>query len=176
LLQFIHIPRTGGTSITTALKAALGYTTNLPEDLHWSVDKRVVNNKWNDREFSFTFIRNPWDRLVSWYFWHKIEDDFESWIKNGLDGVKNHNWFNATSNPLFQENWFIDKKRLSFVGKFESLSRDLCVIEDVYGVKLEIDHIHKTIHDQYQNYYTPETKDIVAKKFSWFIKEFEYDF
>ena len=75
---FIHIPKTGGTSIEDAL-----FT--FPEVYHFLKDKNrdkpLINNaffplrqdglaetiKNNPNYFLFTFVRNPWDRFVSLY-------------------------------------------------------------------------------------------------------------
>ena len=75
---FIHIPKTGGTSIEDAL-----FT--FPEVYHFLKDKNrnkpLINNaffplreaglaetiKNNPNYFLFAFVRNPWDRFVSLY-------------------------------------------------------------------------------------------------------------
>ena len=67
-LIFVHIPKTGGMSTLNSL-SCFEYIIhrNIKEDINL-----IKNKKRNpDNYFSFTIIRNPWDRMVSNYFFHK---------------------------------------------------------------------------------------------------------
>ena len=74
---FIAITRTGSTSIRSALDPFTDITST-PEGAFWhhtntqklkeEFDKRDWD--WNSY-FKFAFVRNPWDRLVSTYFYDK---------------------------------------------------------------------------------------------------------
>ena len=60
---FVHIQKTGGTSI----RVALGLP-KVPPGKHWSAARHraaLGREEW-ERRFTFAFVRNPWDRLVSW--------------------------------------------------------------------------------------------------------------
>lgn len=58
---FVHIPKTGGTSIRMSLKG-----------MHLLKQHRTMDEvpEWCDIDdyFKFTFVRNPWDRILSLYF------------------------------------------------------------------------------------------------------------
>jgi hypothetical protein len=60
---FIHIQKTAGTSINRALRRLEGTQFIAPAHLRWK-DIRLTTAT---RPFIFTVVRNPWDRLVSWY-------------------------------------------------------------------------------------------------------------
>lgn len=67
-LIFIHIPKTGGMSVLNSMSCfELIYHKNIAEEI-----KKIKDNKKNpDNYFSFSIIRNPWDRMVSNFFFHK---------------------------------------------------------------------------------------------------------
>ena len=67
-LIFVHIPKTGGMSTLNSLSCfELIYHKNIEHDI-----KKIKNKKKNPEDYlSFTIIRNPWDRMVSNYFFHK---------------------------------------------------------------------------------------------------------
>jgi len=70
---FIKIPKTGSTSVRTAL--------NLPAGHHTLGLYKELNAKY---DYSFTFVRNTYTRLVSWYrFHHDYEiDGFRKWVND----------------------------------------------------------------------------------------------
>src|SRR5262245_23839746 len=64
---FIHIQKTGGTSLERVLRASCPDVKQLcgRHDHALSASKRLDANY--HRYFKFAFVRNPWERLVSWY-------------------------------------------------------------------------------------------------------------
>jgi hypothetical protein len=61
---FIHIPKCGGLSVSTALEW-VGLR-------HHTMEFYMKNYADYDLDeyYKFTFVRNPWSRVVSWYFYH----------------------------------------------------------------------------------------------------------
>lgn len=57
---FIHISKTGGTSLTKVLKILMSYSTALGEN------GEIGRSEWDSR-FTFSVIRNLWDKAVSHY-------------------------------------------------------------------------------------------------------------
>ncbi len=64
---FIHISRTAGTAIETAICGKNWWKIN-PNTKHITASraKNIYRKYWNDY-FKFSFVRNPWDRIISLY-------------------------------------------------------------------------------------------------------------
>ena len=75
---FVHIQKTGGTSISEALMKHAGATFVSPA--HLPLHALEFSSP---RPFVFAVVRNPWDRLVSWYEMmkrNKIHNDFSKYL------------------------------------------------------------------------------------------------
>jgi hypothetical protein len=93
-----------------------------PEVKFWNhapasfIKEHIEPEIWNSY-FKFCFVRNPWDRAISRYYWNikktgKAEDLDES-LKNN---EPNSNWQIYTID---------DRLAVDYVGKFENLTEDL---------------------------------------------------
>ena len=152
--------------------------------------ERMGREAWNER-FSFTFIRNPWDRLVSWYHVNDFVnvkpseiDSFDEWVRAGLPII--HKEFDRffsdtdTRNYLDQDAFFCDlegNEMVDFVGRFERLQEDWPTVCERLGIVISsLPHANRGEHKPYREYYTPETKKIVADRFGDLIERYKYQF
>lgn len=101
-LLFVHIPKTGGTSIAAALLEEEGIELktyiNLPKDIQkkYVCDTRmkhaplkdypkVVGNSVFNNYYKFAIIRNPYDRIQSQFNWNGTNIEvFERRIKHNI--------------------------------------------------------------------------------------------
>jgi len=79
-ILFVHIPRTGGVSVEKYFnwESGVGWKDS---DLaqHLTLEEYSWNNDLNDY-FKFSFVRNPWDRLVSWFLWSQAENLYFDYV------------------------------------------------------------------------------------------------
>ena len=71
---FLHIPKTGGTTVKRLLGIRQLNSENpvlipSPQHLTCALLRVSMGHEKYDSYFKFTFVRNPWARLVSDYFW-----------------------------------------------------------------------------------------------------------
>lgn len=185
---FIHITKCGGTSIQNALKKYGGkYLWNASEmkkenhqypylPQHALAEKYSLTEHWKT-SFKFAFVRNPWDRAVSAYFYRKRLTDFRGTFEEHISSDK------SIYRPLQhsnQYNWLVSdngKIELDYIGRFENLQEDFNIVCDKIGIPREkLRHKNTTKHKHYTEYYNDETRQIVAEKYRKDIKYFNYEF
>ena len=86
---FIHIPKAAGTAVTQALFGPV--SRHVP---YFEYEK--ANPRKFKRYFKFAFVRNPWDRLVSTYFFLKrggLNEMDRQWAEKNLSVFDNFDSF-----------------------------------------------------------------------------------
>jgi hypothetical protein len=180
---FIHINKTGGSSIETALnknikldtdKRVLGSGNTRFVDKHtYALQYRKRNKETFDSYFKFAFVRNPWELEVSLFHWYKLALSYKHSFECLLnDRVKNnHMGFNR---------WIGDREHyhlMDFIGRFENLQEDFDIVCDKIGVtRKKLTHTNKTEYRHYTEYYDEKTKQIIAEKYAKDIEYFGYEF
>ena len=191
---FVHIPKCGGSSVEIAFTGK--------QHVEWDAD----NNIWiqhatakqikeiycpkYEQYFSFTFVRNPWDRAVSDYMWIRralsIADEFKNFLllKGKFDTPRlkypHINKSGRGDHILPQSDFILDSngdQMVDFVGSLENFQEDFNIICDKIGIpRQKLPHQNKSKHKHYTEYYDEETKQIVAEKYAKDIEYFGYDF
>jgi hypothetical protein len=186
---FTHPQKCGGTTIEGAfkwhpnyvdLKNNPGYEIFFKNYKHASLTQQIqlVESKGYSHKdfFKFSCVRNPWDLIVSWYFFDKYhgftaaEAGFEDYV---FRRFKHGNILDMT--PFFYHNEYYS---IEYVIRYENYKKDVQYILDKYEVcwqdDFNIDSRPK--NTPYQNIHTPKTKDIVYKNAKLLINYFGYDF
>lgn len=179
---FIHINKTAGTSIGKAI--------GLPVKDHLTareVIARIGKEQWQ-KAYTFTLVRNPWDKVVSHYEYRRKKNkteiaargiSFADWVKMTYGADKDTFYYNNPRSFQAQVEWLKDEKgkiSLDYIGKLESINEDFNHIKHAIGLDAEIPHLNASKRANYQSYYDDETRDIVAHWFREDIKEFGYTF
>jgi hypothetical protein len=199
---FIDIPRTSSSSIRVELGRQFGSPygkTNLLEK-EYSSDQLFPDhftalemiyilgeNNWN-KLFTFSIVRNPWDRAVSLYNYRKIkgnipaEWDFSMYIQNLKNATADTEYFTYHGFRLGAIDYLINEKReiiVDFIVKFENRMEDLMKLSKIlkFNILGEI-MIQKASPTgmHYSEYYNEETMNIVKNLYSEEIKTFNYRF
>jgi hypothetical protein len=170
----IHIPKTAGTSVATALQI---------EDSHKSAaNRRAYHPDW-DGTPTFSIVRNPWDHAVSWYFFgNNTHVSFHDWVMHLDEDCSNV----AGVHPLDQLKYICDGSGKIIVGRvfrFENLFTDgWGIIKRWLGYPeaLELPHKNRLSKAKAESrrpwwtYYTMETAAVIARRQKSLISRFGY--
>ncbi len=203
---YIEIPKTGSTSIRSIVgnpilphQDILYYKNMLRNQWpyehkgHLQVKKyyqslttegarRKIGDAVFDRYFKFSFVRNPWARVVSLYFRNEGKpmrdkmsfEEFVDWIQYSSDTSV------FVSGKKNQTDWFLDEdgsEAMDFVGKFETIHADWQTIAAKIGAPLELPHLNAGVEKlPYTDYYNSKTREIISNKFRKDIERFGYTF
>lgn len=183
---FIHIPRTGGSSIKTILRLNGFIDGAIHAD--YKHIKSVLGKSYL-KYYKFAFVRNPFSRMVSSYEWIKrsirkgdrkkrtIVDPgtFENFLfeyKNIYVG-KHSSKVNLFKKPQID---FISKE-MDFIGKYERLQKDFNFVCDHMMIKrIELPIRKETDEVDYKAYYNKITKRFMYNMFKKDFENFNYDF
>ena len=184
---FVHIPKTAGISLLSAIYG------NVSLESHRSIffNQTALNIKSNDF-FSFTFVRHPFDRLYSAYRFlenggiNKQDEiafqthfakfsSFEDFVMNGL----NKNMIYQVTHLIPQYEYLCDWKGkviVDFVGRFESLDKDVARLSEHIAKEIKLNHLNKTSTTDYTDVYTDEMTKKVKNIYERDLRIFNYSF
>ena len=164
---FIHIPKTAGMSIENSFLKSLGlkfYRGQCPSLLLvYNQDKSIgppslahltpfqyVDHSYLSKElfesyFKFSFVRNPWERIVSIYKYFKYHKmmTFEDFLKVIFPYLwkERYDFVRPQVDFLYDRN---GNQIVDFIGRFESLKKDMDTVKTKLAHPLaDLSHINK---------------------------------
>ena len=193
---FIHIPKTGGTSIKHALHRFQPNEQIFHGKLSQYQEK--FSREVLDSYFKFSVVRNPWDRLLSHFFYHQTDKALEFCIENQNDwpqGVALCEFCRANSFPEFVNHYFDYLKKLNgwkinpYIGGANEMDLligfdDLQAGFDQFCEKLKmerivlpfIDHNSPRKKRSYQQFYDEPTRALVGQIYQDEILQYGFSF
>ena len=184
---FVHIPKTAGMSVATALFGE-GGSTHAPLS---AIEGLLPEAEFNTY-FKFTFVRNPWDRLVSAYEYLRVgvgDDEYDKTMSDKVVSLGSFDrlvdWLGDTE--AAEGMHFLPQHRhvnsagaenaMNFIGYFETLQKDVLRVANRLGVTAQLPHINKSPgRGRYQSYYDRRSIDAVAEVYRRDVDMFGYDF
>jgi len=207
---FIHIPKTAGQSIESVFLKKSGLSWNErdnfllkknnepkkgpPRLAHLTAMEYTELGYLTQQDFyklfKFSFVRDPFQRLVSEYLYQYRTIDFKKFVldvipKTTTDNYIEHKGVNRHIMPQWM--FLYDGKGdllVDFVGKFENLQTDFNIICDKIGFtglklpyrnKTKIKKRLKVPQQEYLSYYDNETYDFIRKYYKKDINLFNYE-
>ncbi len=170
---FVHVPKTAGTSMEKIFPGG-GHSTLHDYSSQCDLEKY----------FKWTFIRNPYDRVASFFFnirtWvgteglikEKYKEDLESFILELDQWVvidpKYNTKYDYHKYPihLFPIDYFIltDNHKMDFIGYFEKLEKDWVFIKNKFNIDKPLNHDNKSKGlSSYQDLYTADMKKVIQR-------------
>lgn len=198
---FVKVQKTAGTSISRflepyALRPRADRWTRLRSDLGLVTDwrrrylrphaplrhaERVIPNAVYRQLFKIAFVRNPWERLVSWYAFilqdpthHRHRQvralpSFEAFARQEIEKPHRSQWSMLANGD--------GSLGIDFVGRFETLQQDMQAVCARLGIPNgALPRLKVSEHRPYQSYYSVELAEEVGERWSREIDEFGYYF
>jgi hypothetical protein len=189
--RFIYIKacKVGGTSVQWALEKICG-----PDDIIINEDREIGGRVYSQHATPFevrrlvgldvwrsyrkiVVIRNPWDALVSLYFFAQVKQQ----IRDAPAFFGTFVWWNLTGSfPLNKNHFLLEGKRWADdYLRFEELDKDCALLFERLGqpppiLGKEVSGSRPPIH--YSLMYNEEAVEWVTQKYAEEIREFNYEF
>jgi len=206
---YVEIPKVACTSIKTAIASLIGVslteTEGNPHEARWPTPAAPGRSgPLFPSLFTFAFVRNPWDRLVSCYR-DKIRSEVDGYtyftIRPGVAnclarfdaffaGMSFDEFVRAVASIPDEEadahfrsqHTFVTNEEgglaIDFVGRYERLAEDFRFVEQAIGLPtIELPRLQAAREPRtYAAFYTAETRRIAADRYGRDVEMFGYAF
>ena len=204
---FVHAPKTGGTSMALALEARamkedimLGDTPKARQRRKRLEGVEAAGRLWKhstladldglvradelDDLFIFTMVRNPWDRMVSYYHWLQAQTFAHPSVslarKLAFEAFVAHPVIGQSFSEAPAASYVTDaagRERARLFVRLERLEDDIGPLEAHLGFKLEIPHVNRSAREpDYRTVYSDASRERVAQICAADIARFGYRF
>jgi hypothetical protein len=201
---FFHLYKCGGMSLRKFLQDNVKGCIELqgghscPKDMMIHYQGKSKEDKFKEL-FKFTFIRNPYDFMVSTFFYgktytnHFMHDDIvsqnmdmEKFIPYYFDVREQHKDpkvrpFGSNKVVTFKD-WLLDDEGnqiVDFVGKIENYDLDMKIISENIGIEeyqVPVVNVNPNRSKNYREYYNDASKKMIEKHFEWELDKYKYTF
>ena len=188
---FVHVQRTGGTALGSLLLKRLPDAKSVGRPHGTMTEAKSLLGDDFATYFKFAFVRNPWDRVVSWWTLlregsarggsvpHRMTETLDAYLRVCRDAAAA-----ATDGPLpfpsQQMDLLTDHDGLILadrLGRYERYAEDTRSICEHLNLTIEeIDRAGATRHGPYRDYYNAETRAAVAELYPRDVRELGYEF
>ena len=190
---FVHIPKTGGNSIQTVLRDYSEDEIVAKHSRQDGVERFAVRNpKYKLKKhsalaeyrqalgeeqfaklFKFTVVRNPWDRMVSFYFTPGRQKEW-----NAHEFEKLLSETKPAADYLRLEKDDVDPfANVDRIIRFENLEEDFRAVCDQLGIPAApLPKYNRSEREHYSKYYDAKLREMVGQRFADEIKAFGYAF
>ena len=164
LIRMLHPPRTGGTSIVDG----------------WSIANEIgeyaQHRAPTPADFSYGFVRNPWDRVVSMY--HNFAEakgaSFVEFVREIVGGDKSIPFALTPTPQDYYRPCAFWMKGATFTGRFENRGAHLEILSRI--LDRPVPELHRGGSDRrpYTEYYDDDTRLLVEEEYQVDIALYSY--
>lgn len=200
---FAHIPKTGGTAMTLALEARalkgdilVADTPKAQRRKHRLSELAPKGRLWKHSKLSdidgilspaelsqmlvFTLVRNPWDRMVSYYHWLREQ----SFSHPAVQLAKGVGFATFVHDPMtrvsVRENHYATYLRPAKAPVFvrlEHLEQDIEPVATHLGFRPKLPHVNSSARARdWRRYYSDVEIELVAEMCAGDVARFDYSF
>ena len=195
---FVHIPKSAGSSMYSGLKPysdpfvykfissplkKIGKPINFgpePLDAHsTAMEIKRLFRKDFENYFKFAFVRNPWERICSSYFYIKKDKNhpahFETLETKDVNEFISREIYIEKSQTqyIFDDN---DNQIVDYVGRYENLQNDFKKVLDLLKIDLRLEKLNSGSYKNYKEILNQNSIEIINERYKKEIKIFKYDF
>jgi len=203
---FVHIPKTAGSSIEDAIwgddlsirtvehlwmgAVRPGYNKYQSGGLQHLLAPQIRQEVGNDifsSYYKFSFVRNPWAKVVSQFYYLKTRPDLlqmmglHRWspFRSYLKALEKSHEMHVQS---MEQHQFIYTQEegciVDFVGRFENLHNDFRIVSNRLGMgDVSLPHARKSKRTKpYQTFYTARQRQLIETIYQRDIQLFDYSF
>jgi hypothetical protein len=139
--------------------------------------------------YKFAMVRNPWDYVVSMYhFLRQALPDEQGFLNRQHPDLAYlvrqcpafEDWVRLM--PMFEPDMlsFVSDQDgneiVDYVARYENLEKDFALLCDRVGIVAQLPRLNTSSRDAYRDYYSAETRTLVARHFSRDIERYGYSF